>query len=224
MFKIGDRVTRVGPEWRGIKPGDCGVVVSIDRGEVRVRYFSAQSEASDGSFGQIEANISRMVDFPARDGGDRIDAMVYGMSAIDYYHARKRQIRENDEISALLESMPIAPKPYPQPRPMNPMHQPCPVLVRPPPPLGPDIGMFIRDGMTSEQARAALDAKVSGEMWRRHLHLSAEPKIRATIPGPRKFTTHRAPRQMGWINHKLGIGSSRYVLWGVAPMLDAFGM
>lgn len=27
-----------------------------------------------------------------------------------------------------------------------------------PPPLGPNIGMCIRDGMTSEQAHAALDA------------------------------------------------------------------
>lgn len=178
-FKIGDEVVRVGPEWRGIKPGAIGVVVAVTLGGVRVRYDSAISpHLPDGSFGQTPANLT----------------LLRKPSTID----ERAMVQARDWM--LLPSQLFG--------------DPCPL---PKPPLGANIGMFIRDGMSPGAARIAI-ANRAIESKPQHL-----PKVRAALPGAKPPTVHRAPRQMGWLNVKLGISSDQHVLWGVAPVLDAFG-
>lgn len=72
-------------------------------------------------------------------------------------------------------------------------------LLIPKPQLGPDIGMFIRDGMSPARARLVLanrEAQKGGRV--------ATFKIRAALPGVRTYTVHKAPRHIGGLAPILG--------------------
>jgi hypothetical protein len=83
------------------------------------------------------------------------------------------------------------------------------------PPLGPNIGMFLRDGMSTAAAKLA-HASLAGD------HLTPKPverKVRACLPAETRGTLHKAPRQWGALNIAIGIPSSHHVMWGVADLL-----
>lgn len=220
MFKVGDEVVRIGPEWRGIRPGDVGVVVAVHPGDVRVRYNSAMSGQPDGSFGQIPSFLTRRakpLHMVERAGFD-IESKLKLLKLEERDHL-------NDAMSyaaMVRRHREVEPQFFP-PLDVD-LNTGCPLPVAKPP-LGPDIGMFIRDGMSPAKAHdaiadRAIHSRVDAALGKLTRQL---PKVRATLPGPRSITVHRAPRQMGWLNVKLGIGSDQHVLWGVAPVLDAFG-
>jgi len=233
-FKVGDRVRRVVGHSK-INIGAVGTVMKVAIDHVRVRYDDRFPSTHDGCYKQLAVNISHLREDPWNRPKEERHA---GLGESDLYTDLHERMRKLEIERVMMEP----------PRPLsiithgNPVSNesgrmwrdivaepprvvdPCPPL--PPahpqkPPLGHPIGMFIRDGMPLKQARAAIAMGLpQPEICD---VVRGVRKISATMPAPKSITVHKAPRSWGWLNVKLGIGSSKHVMWDVAPVLDAFG-
>jgi len=246
-FRIGDRVMRRTAPHGKIMVGDLGTVVSVARNNVRVRYDRHNPFTRDGCYGQLPANICQCVPDPAdqelslalnkaeeaamvrmneiMDGLHRPHMVVHAnpvsteasllwkMARDEKWRDAERQLHLSPEH--LIDAMRIAGMECTL------RIDSCPLPHKPKTPIVPDLGMFVRDGMTAAEARLAL-ANRTVEQYEKKRRVSP-PKICATLPSKPKGKLHKAPRAWGWLNVKLGIGSSQHVQWEVAPPLDAFG-
>jgi hypothetical protein len=239
MFKVGDRVVRCNMPYRDVRIGDTGTVVKVTRNNLRVRYDRHVSQYGDGCFGQLPQNLYPVIGefgpvsvLPVEQRAAAMNAVIRSMmdsAAIADHPQVFIHSNPPSEYSARrwaeMEKVLYPPEPSKRDHLLDamryahnmveaPHRDPCPAL-------GPDLGMFLRDGMSLAAARLALaNARALADAAHKERRL---PKVRATLPGTKSITVHKAPRAWGWLNVKLGIGSSQHVQWEVAAPLDAFG-
>lgn len=191
MFRVGDYVMRINKHHNEISTGMVGEVMSVSDESARVRYAGFTSKLHDGYYNQLVCNL-QLVErpFPV-SRTDAADAMAYyGMSALEHQRKQLEQDRRNAEIRESLSLMPKS------------------IIVE----CGPDIGMFIRDGMTSKQARSALDRGIPiGFDKALEAVLRKLPKMRACVPGPRTIRHHPAPPNFRGLDER----RPEIMVWGL---------
>jgi hypothetical protein len=215
MFEIGQRVVRT-EDWAAqhVYAGDEGVVTDVSGlGKpipvLRVKFDDGPTRTVLAS--KMEPrNIAR--DVPRR--------MPAGISASEFRELVKRgdHLRpplrpgeENRRINEAMRKLVFEREMMPPPVVVE---KGCPVLwdqvvvVD----CDPDLGMFIRDGMTSAQARSALERGIPiGFDKALDKILRKLPKVRASVPGPRTIRHHPAPANFRGVEERR---SEIPLIWG----------